>query len=29
MAANLAMGTGRRKTAIARVYLRNGNGRST
>ena len=27
MAANLSMGTGRRKTAVARVYLRNGNGK--
>ncbi len=27
MAVNLAMGTGRRKTAVARVYLRNGSGK--
>ena len=27
MAENLALGTGRRKTAVARVYLRNGEGK--
>ena len=26
MATNLSLGTGRRKTAVARVYLREGNG---
>jgi small subunit ribosomal protein S9 len=29
MAENLALGTGRRKTAIARVYLRSGDGKIT
>ena len=29
MAENLALGTGRRKTAVARVYLRNGEGKIT
>ncbi len=29
MAKNLALGTGRRKTSVARVYLRDGNGKIT
>ena len=29
MVKNLALGTGRRKTAVARVYLRSGNGAIT
>ncbi|HUX52106.1 MAG TPA: 30S ribosomal protein S9 [Spirochaetia bacterium] len=29
MEKNLAVGTGRRKTSVARVYLRNGNGKIT
>ena len=29
MVKNLSMGTGRRKTAVARVYLRDGNGTIT